>query len=276
MKRLLLLGLLLFAGATHAATEPPVKPLRVGLLPYLSTQRLLDSYAPLRDYLESALHRPVILITAPSFEMYVNRASQYEYDLYLTAPHFAALAESQSGYRRVSRLLRELDGSLIVARGGPVKTIADLKGRTVTTPDRLAIITMLGEALLQENNLMPGKDVTVQYTPSHNNAIVAVASGRADAAVVSGAVFDTMPLDVKERLEILTHTSKVPHMMFMASPKISLPDYLALRQAMLQFNASGAGKRFFDKSGYGDMGEIGDEQMRQLQPYIAILQQRIN
>ena len=275
MKRLLLLGLL-FAMVAQADPGPTAKPLRVGLLPYLSTQRLLDSYAPLRDYLETALHRPVILITAPSFDVYVNRAGQYEYDLYLTAPHFAALAESQSGYKRVSRLLRELDGSLIVARGGPVKTIADLKGRVVATPDRLAIITMLGEALLQDNQLIPGKDVTVQYTPSHNNAIVAVASGQADAAVASGAVFDTMAPDVKDKLEILTHTGKVPHMMFMASPKIPDPDYQALRQAMLKFNAAGAGKVFFEKSGYGDMGEIGDAQMRQLRPYISILQQRIN
>ena len=52
--------------------------------------------------------------------------------------------------------------------------------------------------------------------------------------------------------------------------------YQALRKAMLQFNALGAGKAFFDKSGYGDMVEIGDEQMQRLRPYLTILQQRVN
>lgn len=278
MMRALLTGLvwLLVPTFCSAADVPPAPqaPLRVGLLPYVSTQRLLDSYLPLKLYLENTLHRPVTLVTAPNFRSYVERARAHEYDLYLTAPHFAALAEAQFGYKRVSRLLRELDGVIVVRKNGPVRSVADMKGRVMTTPDSLAIITMLGELLLSDNKLVSGKDVTVQYTPSHNNAILAVAGGKADAAVTSAAVFETMPQEVRDQLVILTRTKTVPHMMFMASPEISERDYRALRDAMLRFTAGGAGRAFFERSGYGDMGEITDAQMEQLRPFVTLLQQR--
>ena len=141
------------------------KPLRVGMLPSLSLQKLFERFSPLRTYLEKTLNRPVILLTASDYQTYIKRASEYEYDLYFTAPHMAALAEADSGYRRVALLTRDLSGYLIVCKDGPVKSIKDLKGRTISAPETLAIITMMGEALLQENNLIPGKDVKISKRP---------------------------------------------------------------------------------------------------------------
>lgn len=255
----------------------PVKhaPLRVGLLPFLSTAKLLEDFSPIKSYLEIRLQRPIILETAPNFQSYVDRAGQYQYDLYLTAPHIAALVERDFHYRRISRLTRELDGSIVVRKDGPIKSIEDLKNHIFATPAATAITTMLGEQLLRQHHLYDGKNVTIEYTPSHNNAILAVASGKADAAVTSAAVFEKMPPAIKDKLMVLTNTEQVPHMMFMASPKLSKADYADLRQAMLEFTASGAGKDFFDKSGYGDMGKIRDTDMRKLSPYVELLRQRL-
>jgi len=60
-----------------------VTEFRVGILPYMSTQSLLARYAPLRDYLERVLRRPVRLLTAPTFANIIERARHYEYDLYI-------------------------------------------------------------------------------------------------------------------------------------------------------------------------------------------------
>jgi phosphonate transport system substrate-binding protein len=272
--RLIHFGLLFLVAFTVEAADVQTTPLRVGLLPYVSTQRLIERYAPLREYLENALQRKVILVTAPDFKTYIDRANNREYDLYLTAPHFAAFAEQHAHYRRVSRLLRDLQGTFIVANDGTINTIEDLKGKIVTAPDTMAIVTMLGETLLEEHGLVPGKNLTVEYTLSHNNAILAVASGKADAAVTAPAVFDTMPLEIKEKLRVLTVTKKVPNMMFMGSPNLPEPEFNQLREAMLNFTANGPGKAFFEKTSYVDMGEITDEQMRQLRPYVEKLQRQ--
>jgi phosphonate transport system substrate-binding protein len=271
----ILIGCYLSVAAAVAAEQNNPAPLRVGLLPFLSTAKLLEDFTPIKSYLENRLQRPVMLQTAPNFQSYIERAGQYQYDLYLTAPHIAALVEHDYHYRRVSRLTRGLDGSIVVLKDGPIKSIDDLQNRVFTTPADTAITTMLGEKLLMDHHLYNGKNITIQYTPSHNNAVIAVATGKADAAVTSAAVFEKMTPAIKDKLTILTNTETVPHMMFMASPKLSEKDYQELRQAMLEFTAAGPGKDFFEKSGYGDMGKITDKEMQQLRPYVKMLQQRL-
>jgi phosphonate transport system substrate-binding protein len=261
------------AGPTHTAQEQ--RPLQFGLLPYMSTRKLFAYYTPLQRYLERMLKRPVRMSTAPDFATYIARARRGEYDLYHTAPHFAAQAEQAFSYRRLSRLTRELDGSIIVARNGPIKSAADLRGRTLRTPDALAIITFLGEQWLRENGLIPGIDVEVSHSPSHNNAILAVARGEAEAAVTSAAVFENMPQKISSHLRILTSTKKVPHMMFMAGPRLSEREFQRLSKIMLEYTSTGAGKVFFTNTGYGSMGPILDKDMHRLNPFVAELNARI-
>lgn len=260
--------------AQRPSQLPSQRPLQFGLLPYISTRKLFTYYTPIKKYLEKTLGRPVRMSTAPDFATYIERARQGEYDLYHTAPHFAAQAEYEFGYQRVSRFLRKLDGSIIVARDGPIKQPEDLRGRTLCTPDALAIITFLGEQWLLENGIQPGVDVEIRNFPSHNTAILAVLRGKAEAAVSSAAVFENMPKTVSDKLRILTTTKKVPHMMFMAGANLPNKEYLELRKAMLAYTADAAGESFFAATGYGDMGEITDKEMSRLSPFIAELNTR--
>lgn len=273
----LLWALPVFSAPPAPQAEPAVNapaaqaPLQFGLLPYMSTRKLFAYYLPIKHYLEKTLGRPVHMSTAPDFATFLERARRGEYDLYHTAPHFAAQAEYELGYQRVSRLLRELDGSIVVARDGPIQRPEDLRGRTLSAPDPLAIITFLGEQWLQDNGLHPGVDVEVKNFPSHNTAILSVLRGEAAAAVTSAAVFENMSKRVSDQLRILTHTKKVPHMMFMASPRVAGKELAALRKAMLGFTARADGRAFFATTGYGDMGVIDDAEMQQLKPFITEL-----
>lgn len=272
----LILILLQITSGVFATGHTTHKPLRVGMLPSLSLQKLFERFKPLQKYLEHTLHRPVILLTATDYATYMKRASQYEYDLYFTAPHMAALAETDLGYRRVSLMTRTLRGYLVIRANGKIKTVADLKGHTISAPQELAIITMMGESLLEKNHLEPGRDVTFDYTSTHNNAILALTTGKSDAAIVSAPIFEIISRDLHTKLTILDRTRTASHLMFMASPKLPEDEYEQLRKAMLNFRADGAGKEFFRRSPYGDAGEIHDEDMRKMQPYVRILRRRLS
>lgn len=267
--------LLTISGSVLAIEGQNPKTLRVGMLPSLSLQKLFIRFKPLQAYLEKTLHCHVILLTAVNYETYMKRASEYEYDLYFAAPHMAALAEKDSGYRRVSMFSRNLRGYLIARRNGPVRRISDLKGRIVSAPEPLAIITMMGEALLEEHHLHPGVDVKIAYTSTHNNAILSLSTGNADAAIVSSGIFDIAAPAIRHKLKILAKTTNVSHLMFMASPKLPEGEYHVVKQAMLRFTASGPGKKFFEGAPYGDMTQIHDVDMQHMQPYIKKLKQRL-
>lgn len=258
--------------AADAVRESPPE-LRIGILPYMSTERLMARYTPLRIYLQRALQRPVRLTTAPTFASYLERARHYEYDLYLTAPHFAVLAETESQYRRVSHFQRELDASFVVRQDAPVRTLADLKGKRVTTPDPLAIVTLMGEEALRHAGLEIDKTVEVVHAPSHNAAVLAVANGQADAAVMSTSVYESMPADIRARVRVIDRTPMVPNIMFMASPKSVDSDYQAIKSAVANFGTSEEGKAFFQETGYIGMTPVSDLDMDRVRPYANALRQ---
>lgn len=255
------------------AAQPP--PLQMGLLPYLSSERLFEYFLPMKEYLEVQLQRRIVLTTAPDFKTYTQRAARGDYDIYQTAPHFALLAETEHGYRRVSRLTRDLNGDVIVRRGDPARRIEDLRGRTVITPDALAITSMLGERLLKAHGLGPGRDYRLLRTASHNNAILTVYRGGADAALSSVEVLEGLAPEVRRDLRILRKTGQVPHMMVMAHPRLPAPDYERLKRALLAFTRNGAGREFFQATGYGDMGPITDADMARLRPFLSDLKERL-
>ena len=76
--------------AMMSDAESKQRPLQFGLLPYVSTRKLFAVYTPMKRYLEKTLKRSVRMSTAPDFATYIERARRGEYDLYHTAPHFAA------------------------------------------------------------------------------------------------------------------------------------------------------------------------------------------
>lgn len=255
------------------AEEPP--PWQMGVLPYLSTERMFEYFLPMKDYLEAQLKRRVVMSTAPDFKTYVRRAARGDYDIYQTAPHFALLAETEHGYRRVSRLTRELGGDVIIRRDSPVQRPEDLRGRTVITPDALAITSMLGEQLLKEHGLISGKDYRLMRSPSHNNAIITVYRGGADAAFSAVEVIEKLAPEIKRELRILTRTHQVPHMMVMAHPRLPAADYEHLKSVLLAFTRDGPGRKFFEATGYGDMAPISDADMARLRPFLKDLKERL-
>jgi len=283
VKKVLLLSLLIQLIGVPGYSEPVIHkpssvrkaPIRLGLLPYLSLKALMRTYHPLVNFLEDRLKRHVIVVTARNFETYIRRTAEYRYDICLTAPHFAALAEQRFHYRRLARYARELDGVIVVRKDSPYRRIEDLRGRVFATPDRLAIITILGESVLKAHHLVPHRDITVRYTPSHNNALISVAEGTADAAISEAATYDKIGIRTKEKLRILSRTRKIPHVMFMAGPGLSNQDYRLLKKALLDYSAEGAGRSFFRETGYGDMIPISDQDMERLAPLLPLLEERI-
>jgi phosphonate transport system substrate-binding protein len=221
-RRLVLPIFAAFLAAPAHAAEPP--PLQMGVLPYLSSERLFKNFLPLKDYLEAQLKRRIVMSTAPNFNIYVQRAARGDYDIYLTAPHFALLAETEQDYRRVSRFTRELTGDLVLRRDSAVRRVEDLRGLSVITPDALAITSLLGEQLLKEHGLSPGLDYRLERSASHNNAIMTVYRSGADAALTESAIFEQLTSEVRRELRVLARTHRVPHIMVMAHSRLPAAD----------------------------------------------------
>jgi len=271
---ILFLGMMLMAVMPRLLLAGEPQSLVLGIFPYLNAHKLYRVYLPIKHQLEQALKRPVILITAPDYRSFLERTAAGDYDLVVTAPHFALLAEQESGFRRVAKALPRLQGALVVRREDGIKWVEDLKGKTIAMPDKLAIITFLGEELLQQHDLNTEQDVSIQNVAGISRPILLVSRGQADAAVTVAGVLNSMPVYVQNSLQVMEVTRDVPHIMFMASPDLDEASYHLIKDALLSFPETATGARFFRDSQLGGLEPILDEDMQALEDFVVLLQLR--
>jgi len=261
------LGAFLLALLALSPARAADKPLEFGVFPNLSARTVVTLYQPLRTYLEKRLGRPVNIYTAPDFKVFVQRSLKREYDFLVAAPHFARLAQQEAGYRPLAVYSRELRAILVVAKDGPMKSVADLKGQTVALPDAIALMSMFAVQLLRDGGLNPGKDVTLADARSHDNAVSSVLLGDSAAAATSAAPLAQMPDDLKNGVRVLATSDKAPHQIFMASPKLSAAETERLGKLLLDFAATPEGRRFIETNRFGGIRPVTETELKQLDPY---------
>lgn len=283
MKRISKLALpLLLAGAiallpVRAVAAAETGPLEIGIWPYISTQAVLTLYKPLQSYLEKRLQRPVFLVTAPDQKGFVERTQRGEYRFIVTAPHFARLAQKDAGYVPMLRAKRNLSGVLLVDKNSPMRSIAELRGKTVTLPDRISIIAMLSLQALRSNGLEPGRDVTMRYAVSHNSAVLDVLRGESAAAGTTATVLEQMPADVRDNVKTLFMTGEVPPVMYLANPRVPPQEAADLTRMILEFSErTPEGREFIGKLGYHGFRAPEEKELQSLDPYVTELKKLLS
>lgn len=257
-------GLLALYAAAAIAAEPP---LSVGVFPYLSARSLLTLYQPLRQHLEQELGMPVQFYTAPDFETFVQRTHQHQYQVVITAPHLARLAQTESGYVPLANYTRELRAVIVVAKNSSITNIGDLRGKVVAVPDRLAVIPMIGLEILRERGLQADIDYRLRASQTHGNAILAVRRGEAQAAVVGSLPLAQLPGEVQRDVQTLAMSGPISSQFFMADPGLTPKRIEQISRALIGFPATPSGKRFVDENGMGGIQAAKESELKKLDVY---------
>lgn len=259
------------SGALNAPARAQTPKLELGLLPHLSTRMLFDVYRPLREYLAKSLKRPVRLVTAPDYRTLIERTRRGEYGYLVTAPHFARLAQKESGYLPLVRADRDLGAILVTPRTAGIKDLQALRGAIVATPDRLAIVSMLGVQALTDVGLIPGIDLTIKAYPTFYSAVLAASTGEAAAAVSATTAFNQMPEAIRETMMTIEGTSFVPAVMIIARDDVDVAQRDAIRELLVKFHLTDPGARFFTRTKFNRYRIPLDSELESLDPYVQQL-----
>ncbi len=258
---------------TSVVVAQPAR-MRAGVLPYLSPRTLLLEFAPFRDFLAQALQRQVEIQTAPDLPRFLQRTHDGDFDLVLTAPHFARLAQRDHGFVPLVAIRADFYALLLVPKNSSIQTLRQLVGKTLHVPHRLSFVSFQMEDFLQQRGVEPEFDLILRYHSTDNNAILAGERYPDSAAVAQRSVFEAMPKEITEQLRILGSTQSAISLIVMAHPRVSDADVRALKDALGRFPYSPQGLKFFQTS-HTEFIPADPPTMGQLDVYLDRLKTRL-
>lgn len=216
-----------------------------GFLPILSTQKLVERFGPLTDYLGKRLGRPVRFETAPGYAEFVRRTNiERRYDMLFTAPHFYYTAQRQAGYKAIVRVDAPQMKAIIVApKTGGIKALADLQSRSISVPDPLSLGVLLIKNHLANAGLDPDRQVKIVTTPTHNAALLSAHKRITDAAGLMVPPFLRAEPRVRDSMRIIATTRGTPHMPISVASRVQEIDKARIRQILASLKQDEEGKR---------------------------------
>ncbi len=256
------LAFILMACLTLTAHAAADAALQVGVLPTLNTRQLLTNYQPLRIYLERELQRPVELFTAPDFKRFHQVTLTGDFDLVLTAPHLARLAQVDAGFQPLATYLSANRAVLITPKAKPIGKVGDLRGHNLAIFDPLALITLHAQEWLEEQGLMAGRDFQKTVFPSHVSVALAVQNGTSLLGVISPAGLKQLPPDTLEQIQVFKELPQIPALIWVMHPRMGKSD--RLQGALLRFADSPEGAQFYGGNAYKGMRPVTADELRLL------------
>ncbi len=190
-------------------------PLRVAIAAVISPKGTLESYAPLLNYLETKLNRPVELIQRRTYLEINDLIEHGEVDIAFVCT--SAYVQGHDTFGMELLAAPQVDGKttynslLIVPISSPAQSMADLHGKVFAFTDPISLSGRVYPTyLVQQLGFTPEEFFArTFFTYSHDEAIRAVASGLADGAAVDSLVFDfalARDASLKDKVRVI-HTS---------------------------------------------------------------------
>lgn len=243
----------------------------LGVVPYLSARKLAELYEPMRAQLQLSLGTPVLLESAPDYQSYLERTRKGRYDIIATSPYFGRLAQLEHGYIPLARPLTNLEPLLVTRLDGPQEVEA-LRGKVVSTSDKLANLTLAAQRYLSQNGLETGRDVTIRPAGSHANSVQALLNGESEAAIISVTAMRQLHPGTTARVRIMKRLPQTTPLLYLAHKRLGQERITALRSQLLQFaNQTELGKVFSKELGHDGLKEIAAADMKALDPYVQDL-----
>ena len=188
----LLVAAALGSGPAAAADQA----VRIGMIPDAgATQVSVEEKAPLRDYLASAMGRPVELIIPTNYNATVEALGNGSLDFaYLGGLTYV---KAHARYGVLPLVQRDSDRDFhslfITATNSPVHSLADLKGKRFAFGDINSTSGhLMPYAALMRVGIDPDRDLSFRYTGSHPATAKAVEAGAVDAGALDESVYRAM------------------------------------------------------------------------------------
>jgi phosphonate transport system substrate-binding protein len=278
--RVLFLVLPLGAAGSALARKPPAKPVQPLLLAAnegaagnVDATEIALRYESFKQIVEKTLGVPVALVAVRDAKVLRGSVETRAYTLVLSRP-VDVLAEAirDFGYQPVV-VARETGNALfIVPKDSPIRTIAQIRGKSIVTPDRYSYMWRIAAAMMRDNNI----SISEQKVRSMRDQAAigwSMENGFFDVGVV--ASFSGVGRTWEKRGgRVIAKSRDLPTVPLIASPKLSAAQVAKLRAALIALDSSESGKAILKQIGVAGFMETSPDPFLDLLKWLGDLEAR--
>ncbi|MFN0302100.1 MAG: phosphate/phosphite/phosphonate ABC transporter substrate-binding protein [Burkholderiales bacterium] len=235
-----------------AQGKNPAK-LRVALLPDENAATLIQNAQPLKTYLADALKKEIEITVTTDYSSMIEAMRFGRIEIGYFGPFSYVLAKSKApeiepfavGVEKGSSTYQSI---LIAQTSGPVKVLADIKGKPFGFGDQASTSSHLApRAHLLKNGLAGDVDYRVVHLGTHDAVARAVQAGQIPAGALSEPIFRTLIerriIDPSKVMQIAL-SAPIPNYPITMQGNLSEPLKDAIRKAFLELKDPGVLKSF--------------------------------
>jgi phosphonate transport system substrate-binding protein len=202
MRRLVLKFVVVLAALSAAGAAFSQQVFRITAIPDESPTELARKAGPLVKYLEGKLGMKVEYTPVTDYAASVEALANKQVDLAWFGGFTFVQANVRSGGKAVPLVQREEDEkfkSVFITTDASIKTLADLKGKTLSFGSQSSTSGhLMPRSFLLDAKVDPDKDLKrVAFSGAHDATIAAVAAGKVDAGALNISVWEKFVADKK-------------------------------------------------------------------------------
>ena len=231
----------------RASAQPAPNPgnIRVALLPDENASTIIQNALPLKKYLERALGKNIELVVTTDYSSMIEAMRFGRIEVAYFGPLSYVLAKSKApdiepfavGVSKGSPTYK----SVIIARvDGPVKTLADIKGKTMGYGDFASTSShLIPRALLARNGMFGDTDYKYVLLGAHDAVARAVQAGQVQAGGLSLEIFISLVVKGSidgDKITVLAESDPIPNYPIVMQGYLAPELKASLRSAFIELD----------------------------------------
>ena len=208
----------------------------------------LFKYQEFAEIVEKALRMQVLIVAVRDRNKLRNALKKREYPLLLARPNdVPAEAIRDYAYQPIVAAKEPSQALFIVPKDSPLKTIADVKGKTIVTPDQYSNIWRVANAMLRDSKINMANE---QVKAMRDQAAIgwSMESKFYDVGVVN-SISGVGRTWEKNGGRVIARSQQLPNMPMIASPQITEEQVARIRTALIDLDSTESGKAILKKIG---------------------------
>ena len=207
---------------------------------------ILYRYEEFSQVAGKALGAPVVIVSARNRDRLQENLKSGAYKLLISRPNdVPAQAVRDFGFVPVASAKDPYRTLFIVAKDSPLKTIADVKGKTIVTPDQYSNMWRAAKAMLRDSNIDMLKE-SVRSMRDQAAIGWSVENKMFDVGVVNSASGIGKNWE-KNGGRVIAASRNQINMPFIASPDLTATQIARLRAAVLALDSTDSGRAVLKK-----------------------------